>query len=118
MRPEGAADVLRVIDRQNPYMAPRTANDVFELSQTWAATLHRDMTVEWAIGAVIDWYKQHSGNIAPADLNNMWRAHQRQQQSNRVIRELVESKRAAIPPTPEYLAARDALLRARGEETP
>ena len=115
MTPEAAADVIRLVDRQSPYVAPRTAQDVLELAQTWAASLDDTMPLQFALRAVLDFYRNSSGGISPADLNAMWRAEVRYRQSRAVIAEAKAARAATAPPSAEYLEVKRRLFGDRDE---
>lgn len=115
MTPQEAAGLLAVAVKYDARLSERTPEDADLAARAWAAAIHRRVTPDFAASYAVSHYATPGAlerpRMSPSDVNRAWSRHVTAQQHANTIKAIHAAD--AVPPTPEYLAAKEALLNRR-----
>jgi hypothetical protein len=114
MTPDEAAALLSLGCKYDPRLTERTREDTILAARAWAAAVRHGVSHNFAVAVMVEHYAKPGAldlpRLAPSHLNAAYRRHIERGRDGEVLAAIAVT---GVPPTPEYLAAREALRKAR-----
>jgi hypothetical protein len=115
MTPHEAAQLLALAVKYDPRLTERTPEDVVLAAKAWAAAVRAHIPTDFATAYVVRHYGTPGAmdrpRLSPSDINGAWSKQQRARRDTDTMKAITSAQ--GIPPTTAYLAAREALRKAR-----